>query len=214
VNEASFVASTNTDASGGDAAQNAITNAVNGTDSSRFSSDEPQAVGYSYTVDMGSPQDFNEIEMAVPGSATDYARGYDVNVSDNGTSWTTVDGVGWTDNTAANGLIVNGNNVSAYGLAVEHYQSYEVIWNGQGGKVVFFQNENPYDPPSQSAWEVSSTQLGYPASTFWWHRIGDKRHGCGGQLHQFGAVGRDQLLVNPDRSWARPTTFGPHRGRT
>jgi hypothetical protein len=58
---------------------------------------------------------------------------------------------------------VSGNNVSAYGLAVEHYQQYEVIWNGQNGKVVFFQNENPYDPPSQAAWEVSSSQLGYPA---------------------------------------------------
>ena len=72
-------------------------------------------------------------------------------------------GVGWTENAAANGLIVNGNNVSAYGLAVEHYQQYEVEWNGQGGKVVFFRNENPYDPPSQSAWMASSTQDGYPA---------------------------------------------------
>ena len=55
------------------------------------------------------------------------------------------------------------NNVSAYGLAVEHYQQYEVEWNGQGGKVVFFRNENPYDPPSQSAWMASSTQDWYPA---------------------------------------------------
>ena len=72
-------------------------------------------------------------------------------------------GVGWTANTATTGLIVNGNNVSAYGLAVEHYQGYEVEWNGQGGEVVFFQNENPYDPPSQAAWMASSTQDGYPA---------------------------------------------------
>jgi len=72
-------------------------------------------------------------------------------------------GVGWTANTAANGLIVNGNNVSAYGLAVEHYQGYEVQWNGQNGELLFFQNENPYDVPSQSAWMSSSTQDGYPA---------------------------------------------------
>jgi hypothetical protein len=71
--------------------------------------------------------------------------------------------VGWTSNTATTGLIVNGNNVSAYGLAVEHYQGYEVEWNGQGGEVLFFQNENPYDVPSQSAWMSSSTQDGYPA---------------------------------------------------
>jgi Carbohydrate binding module (family 6) len=72
-------------------------------------------------------------------------------------------GVGWTANTGANGLIVNGNNVSAYGLAVEHYQGYEVEWNGQNGEVLFFQNENPYDVPSQSAWMSSATQDGYPA---------------------------------------------------
>ena len=60
--------------------------------------------------------------------------------------------VGWTLNTADTGVIVNGNNVSAYGLFVEHYQKYEVIWNGNGGNVIFFQNEMPYDPPSQAAW--------------------------------------------------------------
>ena len=52
--------------------------------------------------------------------------------------------------------------MSAYGLAVEHYQQTEVEWYGQGGKVIFFQNENPYDPPSQSAWMDGSTD-GYPA---------------------------------------------------
>ncbi len=61
-------------------------------------------------------------------------------------------GVGWASNTANTGLIVNGNNVTAYGLFVEHYQQYEVIWNGNGGTVIFFQNEMPYDPPSQAAW--------------------------------------------------------------
>jgi hypothetical protein len=38
-----------------------------------------------------------------------------------------------------------------------------VIWNGAGGEIIFFQNENPYDPPSQSAWMASPTQDGYPA---------------------------------------------------
>jgi hypothetical protein len=61
-------------------------------------------------------------------------------------------GVGWTSNTADTGLVVNGDNATAYGLFVEHYQQYEVIWNGNGGTVVFFQNEMPYDPPSQAAW--------------------------------------------------------------
>ena len=72
-------------------------------------------------------------------------------------------GVGWTSNVADTGLIVNGNHVTAYGLFVEHYQKNEVIWNGQGGTDVFFQNEMPYDPPSQSAWSASPGVDGYPA---------------------------------------------------
>jgi hypothetical protein len=61
-------------------------------------------------------------------------------------------GVGWNNNTADTGVIVNGDNVTAYGLFVEHYQKYEVIWNGNGGTDIFFQNEMPYDAPSQAAW--------------------------------------------------------------
>jgi hypothetical protein len=71
--------------------------------------------------------------------------------------------VGWTQNTAATGLVVTGSGVTAYGLAVEHYQKNEVIWSGQGGTDIFFQNELPYDPPSQSDWMASPTQNGYPA---------------------------------------------------
>ena len=71
--------------------------------------------------------------------------------------------VGWTANTAATGVVVTGNDVTAYGLAVEHYQKTEVVWTGQGGTTVFFQNELPYDPPSQAAWMASPTQDGYPA---------------------------------------------------
>ncbi len=72
-------------------------------------------------------------------------------------------GVGWTDNTADTGVIVNGDDVTAYGLFVEHYQRYEVIWNGQNGRVVFFQNEMPYDPPSQAAWMEAPGVDGFPA---------------------------------------------------
>ena len=72
-------------------------------------------------------------------------------------------GVGWTVNTADTGVIVNGDNVTAYGLFVEHYQKTEVIWNGNGGTVIFFQNEMPYDPPNQAAWQQSRKVKGYPA---------------------------------------------------
>ena len=61
--------------------------------------------------------------------------------------------VGWTVNTADQGVIVNGDNVTATGLFVEHFQKYDVTWNGNGGEVVFFQNEMPYDAPNQAAWQ-------------------------------------------------------------
>ncbi len=67
-------------------------------------------------------------------------------------------GVGWTSNTAANGLIVNGNNVTMYGLFVEHYQQYQVQWNGNGGRTYLFQNEMPYDVPNQAEWMSGMTQ--------------------------------------------------------
>ncbi len=53
--------------------------------------------------------------------------------------------------------------MTAYGLFVEHYQKYQVIWNGQHGTDIFFQNEMPYDPPSQAAWMAQPDQDGYPA---------------------------------------------------
>jgi hypothetical protein len=71
--------------------------------------------------------------------------------------------VGWTVNRGDTGVVVTGDNVTAYGLFTEHYQKSEVIWSGQGGTDIFFQNELPYDPPSQSAWMASPTQDGYPA---------------------------------------------------
>jgi hypothetical protein len=70
--------------------------------------------------------------------------------------------VGWTTNTADTALIVNGNNVIATGLFAEHYQKYEVIWNGQNGKIIFFQNEMPYDVPNQASWMNGSIN-GYAA---------------------------------------------------
>jgi hypothetical protein len=72
-------------------------------------------------------------------------------------------GVGWTTNTAATGIVVNGANVTAYGLFVEHFQKYEVIWNGNGGTEIFFQNEMPYDVPSQAAWMEAPGVDGYAA---------------------------------------------------
>lgn len=64
--------------------------------------------------------------------------------------------VGWNINTAANGLIVNGNNVTIYGLFVEHYQQYQTLWNGNNGRTYFYQSELPYDVPNQSSWKAGT----------------------------------------------------------
>ncbi len=61
-------------------------------------------------------------------------------------------GVGWDKNLSANGLVVNGNDVTIYGLFVEHHQEYQVLWNGNGGRTYFYQSEIPYDPPTQAAY--------------------------------------------------------------
>ena len=69
---------------------------------------------------------------------------------------------GWKVSTGRNGVIVNGDHVTATGLFVEHYQQYNVIWNGERGRTVFFQNELPYDPPNQAAWQHDGV-LGWAA---------------------------------------------------
>jgi hypothetical protein len=71
-------------------------------------------------------------------------------------------GVGWTSNTADTGVVVNGDDVIATGLFAEHFQQYDVIWNGENGKTIMFQNEMPYDPPNQAAWQHDGV-LGYAA---------------------------------------------------
>lgn len=71
-------------------------------------------------------------------------------------------GVGWDLNTADTGVVVNGFNVTAYGLFVEHYQKHHTVWNGENGMTIMYQNELPYDPPSQAAWQENGVN-GYTA---------------------------------------------------
>jgi len=88
-------------------------------------------------------------------------------------------GVGWTVNTADTGLVVNGDNVTAYGLFIEHYQKYEIIWNGNGGTDVFLQNEMPYDAPSQAAWMEAPGVDGFAAFKVANHVTSFKGYGLG-----------------------------------
>jgi hypothetical protein len=68
----------------------------------------------------------------------------------------------WNTNTGLNGVIVNGDNVTATGLFVEHFQQYNTLWNGENGRVILYQNELPYDPPTQADWTQPDGTLGYP----------------------------------------------------
>ncbi|NNM66660.1 MAG: hypothetical protein HKM06_01480 [Spirochaetales bacterium] len=81
-------------------------------------------------------------------------------------------GVGWETNPSQNGLIVNGDEVTIYGLAVEHFQEYQTIWNGNDGKLFFYQCELPYDPPSQAQW--SSTWEGRKVDGWAAYKVGDQ----------------------------------------
>jgi hypothetical protein len=70
-------------------------------------------------------------------------------------------GVGWEKNLSNNGLVVNGDHVTIYGLFVEHHQQYQVLWNGNHGRTYFYQSEIPYDPPTQSAYTSAPNTDGW-----------------------------------------------------
>src|SRR4051794_9058363 len=58
----------------------------------------------------------------------------------------------WNTNLGRNGVVVNGDDVTATGLFVEHFQQYNTVWNGEDGTTILYQNELPYDPPTQADW--------------------------------------------------------------
>jgi hypothetical protein len=106
-------------------------------------------------------------------------------------------GVGWGQNQSDSGIIVNGNDVTAYGLFVEHHQKYQTMWNGNGGSVYFYQSELPYDPPDQSSWMSSATENGYPS-----YKVADTvttHHGYGLGVYAFfqGNIAADNAFETP-----------------
>jgi hypothetical protein len=130
------------------------------------------AVGRSGPATVGNPDLIADVFFRIGGAETTSTAatvslldGAPHSIIDDVWAWRADHGnrVGWTANVAATGVEVTGDDVTAYGLAVEHYQKSEVTWAGQGGTEVFFQNELPYDPPSQAAWRQSATRDGYPA---------------------------------------------------
>jgi fibronectin type 3 domain-containing protein len=116
--------------------------------------------GASRVSHASNPTSINDVFLriggATQGTATESMEIDSDNVIlDNIWAWRADHGqvqVGWTVNVGINGLVVNGDNVTALGVAVEHYEAEQVLWNGEGGETIFYQSEMPYDVPSQSAW--------------------------------------------------------------
>ncbi|WP_405010074.1 adenylyl cyclase [Kitasatospora sp. NBC_01539] len=110
--------------------------------------------------------------------------------------------VGWSVNPAEVGFLVNGDRVTVYGLFVEHFQKHEVLWKGNHGRTYFFQNEHPYDVPTQSAWVRGGTR-GYAA-----YKVADSvtdHHAWGLGSYCFFNLQAD---IYTDRAYEVPDTPG------
>jgi hypothetical protein len=97
-------------------------------------------------------------------------------------------GVGWKSNTSANGLVVNGNNVTVYGLFVEHHQEFQVLWNGNGGRTYFYQSEIPYDPPDQRSYSSAAGTDGWAS-----YKVADTV-----TTHEAWGIGIYSVFLHPD----------------
>jgi hypothetical protein len=111
----------------------------------------------------------------------------------------------WNTNTGRVGLIVDGDRVSATGLFVEHYQEFNTIWNGEDGHVVLYQNELPYDPPTQADWTRPDGTLGWAG-----FKVGDdvQRHQLfGGGVYVYNrndpSITTESGFEVPDRAGVR-----------
>jgi hypothetical protein len=97
-------------------------------------------------------------------------------------------GVGWELNTSENGLVVNGNEVTIYGLFVEHHQQFQVLWNGNGGRTYFYQSEIPYDPPNQPSYTSAPGVNGWAS-----YKVAD-----GVTSHEAWGLGVYSVFRHPD----------------
>jgi hypothetical protein len=98
------------------------------------------------------------------------------------------DGVGWDLNTSQNGLVVNGNDVTIYGLFVEHHQQFQVLWKGNGGRTYFYQSEIPYDPPTQASYTSAPGVNGWAS-----YKVAD-----GVSTHEAWGLGIYSVFIYPD----------------
>ncbi|MFI2314916.1 coagulation factor 5/8 type domain-containing protein [Streptomyces sp. CB00072] len=126
----------------------------------------PQGSSADHSANPTSLQDvFVRIGGAGPGKATtSIVVNSDDTIIDHTWVWRADhgEGWGWETNRADYGVRVNGDDVLATGLFVEHFNKYDVEWYGERGRTIFFQNEKAYDAPNQAAIQNGDTK-GYAA---------------------------------------------------
>ncbi|WP_327334349.1 coagulation factor 5/8 type domain-containing protein [Streptomyces anulatus] len=126
----------------------------------------PENASADHSANPTSLQDvFVRIGGAGPGKATtSIVVNSDDTIIDHTWVWRADhgEGWGWETNRADYGVRVNGDDVLATGLFVEHFNKYDVEWYGERGRTIFFQNEKAYDAPNQAAIQNGDTK-GYAA---------------------------------------------------
>ncbi|MFJ8248894.1 coagulation factor 5/8 type domain-containing protein [Streptomyces sp. NPDC094466] len=126
----------------------------------------PENASADHSANPTSLQDvFVRIGGAGPGKATtSIVVNSDDTIIDHTWVWRADhgEGWGWETNRADYGVRVNGDDVLATGLFVEHFNKYDVEWYGERGRTIFFQNEKAYDAPDQAAIQNGNTK-GYAA---------------------------------------------------
>jgi hypothetical protein len=108
----------------------------------------------------------------------------------------------WQTNTGRYGAVINGDHVTATGLFVEHFQRYNTVWNGEDGTTVLYQNELPYDPPTQADWMNGDVE-GYAG-----YKVGDRvrRHTLyGGGVYVFN---QNNPAIHTENGFEVPETPG------
>jgi hypothetical protein len=204
LNQSGWVASTNAPSSSADAPANAL----DGNLSTRFSTNESQRPGLYFEVDMGTPRTFNEVEMAVPNSPTDYARAYQVEVSSNGSNWTTVAtcvGTGTTE-------VVSFPTQSAQYVQVVLTGTSKYWWSIDE----FDLSMTPPPPPTSTTTTTTTTTTTVPSTTT--SSVPHVRFPCVGPDRFRCCFGWGRYPVGPrcctgpqhDGIAARCCGFGPH----
>jgi len=109
----------------------------------------------------------------------------------------------WATNIGRQGVVVNGDDVTATGLFVEHFQRVSTTWNGERGTTVLYQNELPYDPPTQADWTQPDGTLGFPG-----YEVADSvttHHLYGGGSYVYN---RNNPSIITENGFEAPTTPG------